>query len=104
MRKPIDENSRVINEAPQDTLALAVTYNATISSSTTITLNVLTTIIEVTAIGAGIYMKWGATATSTVFDEFIGANQTRTYVKPALQTSVQFLQESATAKLIVIEK
>lgn len=104
MRKPIDENSRVINEAPQDTLALAVTYDATISSTTTVTLNVATTVIEVTAIDKGIFMKWGAAATSSSFDEFIGANQTRTYIKPAGQTSVQFLEETATAKLVVIEK
>ena len=104
MRKPIDENSRVVNEAPQDTTALAVTYDATISSSTTVTLNAKTTVIEVTAIDKGIFMHWGAAATSSAFDEFIAPNTTRTYIVPAGQTSVQFLEETATAKLVVIEK
>ena len=104
MRKPIDENGRIVNEAPQDTTALAVTYDATISSSTAVTLNASTTIIEVTAIDKGVFMHWGAVATSSAFDEFIGANQTRTYVVPAGQTSVQFIEETATAKLVVIEK
>ncbi len=81
---------------------LARTYDATISSSTTVTFNSATSIIEVSAIDKGIFMKWGATATSSDFDEFIPANQTRQYV--ILATTAQFLEEVATAKLVVIEK
>lgn len=77
-------------------------YDATISSSTEVTLDSGTSYIEVTAIDKGIFMKWGAAATSSDFDEFIGANQTRVYVKQA--ATVQFLEEAATAKLVVIEK
>ena len=47
-------------------------------------------------------MKWGATASSTSFDEFIPANTTAVFV--VLAATVQFIQESATAKLVVIEK
>lgn len=82
--------------------SVAVTYDATVSSSTEITLNAATTYIEVSAAGAGIFMKWGATASSSAFDEFISANTTRIYKKQA--ATVQFIQESATAKLVVIEK
>lgn len=82
----------------------AVTYDATISSSTTVTLNAKTTIIEVTAIDKGIFMRWGAAVSSSNFDEFIGAGQTRHYVVPTGQTDVRFIEESATAKLVVIEK
>lgn len=102
--KPIDSNSRVINEAPPAVVALEETYDATISSSTSITLNVNTTYLEVSAIDKGIFMKWGGTAASTDFDEFIPANQTRAFVVPIGQTSVQFIEETATAKLVVIEK
>ncbi len=81
---------------------LAVTYDATISSSTAITLNSGTSVIEVTAIDKGIFLKWGATASSSSFDEFIGANQTRQYV--IQESTVQFIEETTTAKLVVIEK
>ncbi len=49
-------------------------------------------------------LKWGAAASSADFDEFIPANQTRQYVRPSGTSSVQFIEESATAKLAVIEK
>lgn len=78
------------------------TYDATISSSTEITFASGTTYIEVSAIDKGIFMKWGATATSSDFDEFIPANTSKIF---ALQgATAQFLEESATAKLVVIEK
>ena len=83
---------------------LARTYDATISSSTSITLNSGSTYIEVSAIDKGVFLKWGATASSTTYDEFIGANETRTYIIPSGITTVQFIEESATAKLSVIEK
>jgi hypothetical protein len=104
INKPIDANNRVINEAPPAVVALEETYYATVSSSTAITLNTATTYLEVSAIDKGIFMKWGGTASSSDFDEFIPANQTRAFVKPTGQTSVQFIEETATAKLVVIEK
>lgn len=85
-------------------VALEETYNATISASTAITLNTTTTYIEVTALDKGIFMKWGGTVSSTDFDEFIAPNTTRCYEVLDGQTSVEFIQESATAKLVVIEK
>jgi len=85
-------------------VALEETYDATISSSTAITLNAGTKMIEVTAIDKGIFLKWGGTAASTDFDEFIAPNTTRVYAVPSGQTSVQFIEEAATAKLVVIEK
>ena len=83
---------------------LEETYDATVSSSTSITLNTSTTTIEVSAIDKGIFLKWGATASSSDFDEFIAPNYTRTYVVPVGVTTVEFIEESATAKLVVIEK
>ncbi len=83
---------------------LEETYDATISTSTAITLNSATKYIEVTALDKGVFMKLGATASSTDFDEFIAPNTTRVYVVPTNVASVQFIEESATAKLVVIEK
>lgn len=81
---------------------LAVTYDATISASTAITLNTGTSVVIVSAIDKGIFMKWGATASSSAFDNFIPANTTQAFV--VLASTVQFIEESATAKLVVVEK
>lgn len=83
---------------------LATTYDATISSSTLLTLNTSTSTIEVSAIDKGIFLKWGGTASSSSYDEFISANSTRIYVIPTGATTVQFIEETTTAKLSVIEK
>lgn len=100
---PIDSNMRLI-PAPPAVLPLKVTYDATISSSTTITLQATTTYLEVSAIDKGIMMAWGRAATTSDFDEYISPNTTRAYIVPVNQTTVQFIESSATAILAVIEK
>ena len=92
-------------------VAIEETYDATVSASTEITLNVATKMIEVTAIGASIFMKWGTTdASSTDWDHVIPLNSTRQFAVPvetaatgALFTAVNFIEEVATAKLAVSE-
>lgn len=103
---PRDANNVTLSSPTSAPLGVALvpTYNATISSSTLLTLNTATTYVEVSAIDKGIFMKWGATASSSSFDEFIAANTTRAFGVPVGETSLQFIQESATAKLVVIEK
>lgn len=81
---------------------LQETYDATISASTAVTFASGTSVVAVSAIDKGIFMKWGATAASSDFDEFIPANSTRVFV--VLAASAQFIEEAATAKLVVIEK
>lgn len=83
---------------------LEETYDATVSSSTEITLNSGTSTIEVTALLKGIFMKWGGTVSSTDFDEFIAPDSTRVYVVPSGISTVQFIEEAASAHLVVIEK
>lgn len=83
---------------------LVATYDATISTSTSLTLNAGTTSLLVSAIDKGVFLKWGGTASSSSFDEFISANTTVLYIRPNGQTSVQFIEESATAKLVILEK
>lgn len=85
--------------------ALAVTYDATISASTEITLNASTTIIEVCALDKAVLLNWGTDdASTTVFDEVIAPNTVRQFAVPSGISAVNFIQESATAKLVVIEK
>ena len=83
---------------------LAITYDATVSASTEVAIASGASYIEVTALDKGVFLKWGATASSSAFDEFIAPNVTRLYIIPTGATSVQFIEESATAKLVVIQK
>lgn len=80
------------------------TYDATISASTAITLNAATTYIEVSAIAAGIFLKWNGTAATSDFDEYISPDETRLYIRPAGATTANFIQASANGILVVLEK
>lgn len=82
---------------------LAITYDATISSSTSLALNAATTGIEVTAIDKAILLKWGATASTSAFDGVVPANSTKVFSVPRGTTTVQFIEQSATAILICVE-
>lgn len=98
----------------QTTPAVAVieeTYDATISSSTELTLNAATTLIEVSAIDKTIFLKWGTSDVSTSdFDEVVSLNTTRQFIVPtdattnARYTAVNFIEQAATAILAVVEK
>ncbi len=89
--------------------AIVTTYDATVSASTSITLNAATRQILVTAIDKAILLKWGATASTSAFDQVIPANAQVMINRPidpatgALYTTVQFIEQVATAILIVQE-
>lgn len=90
--------------------SLAVTNNGSLASAASITLQATTSLIEVNTLSQGVYMRWGAVPTTTAFDEYIQAGFTRHYVVPINPTTglrfttVQFLQQAASATVIVIEK
>lgn len=101
---PIDANRNVAHDLPPAKVALDETYDATISSTTEITLNAATTLIEVTAIDKAIFMKWGADdASSSDWDHVIPANSTRRFAVPSGITAVNFIEQAATAILAVSE-
>lgn len=101
---PRDDNHVPIQGVGFSSTALAVTYDATISASTEITLNAATTVIEVTANAKPVFMKWGtADATSSVFDYLIAQDSTRTFHVPVGTTAVNFIEQAATATLAVAE-
>ena len=97
-----DDNGNVLETIPAS-VALEETYDATISGSTTLTLNAATKLLEITAIDKAIFYKWGATAASTDFDGIVAANTSKLVPVPLGQTSIQFIEEAATAKLAVVE-
>lgn len=106
---PLDANSKPLPLTPS-ILAYAITYDTTVSSSTTVTFNASTSLIEVSAISQGIFLKWGGTASTTTFDEYIQSGSTRHYVIPidastgVRYTTAQFIEQASAATLVVIEK
>lgn len=83
---------------------LEETYDATISSSTEITLNTGATSIEVSAITKGIFLAYNRTVSSSDFDEYVSQDSTRIYIIPEGVTTVNFIEQSATGALVCIQK
>lgn len=106
---PKDGNGVVAQLVPA-TAALAITYDATISASTEITLNTATTFVEVTAIDKAILLLWGISDASTsAFDEVIPANTSKGFFVPndasgVRYTALNIIEQAATAIAVVIEK
>lgn len=82
---------------------LAATYDATVSSSTAVTLNAATTGIEVTAIDKSIFLKWDATASSSAFDAIIAPNTTKVFSVPRGAVTANFIEQASAAILVCIE-
>lgn len=101
---PTDKRRHPIYGVGIEGAALAKTYDATISSATSITLNADTTYIEVTAITKGVFLKYAAGVTTSDFDEYIPAETSKGFVLPDSVTVVSVIEQSATAAVVVIEK
>jgi hypothetical protein len=101
---PVDANYKLIPNGDLVGTVLATTYDATISSATSITLQAGTTGIIVSAIDKGIFLRFQAGASSTAFDGFIPANTTVVFARPEDCTVISVIEEAATAKVVVIEK
>jgi hypothetical protein len=74
---PMDKNNHWSGEMPTAVSALAVrTINGiTSGNATSIDLKANTTYLEVSAYYNGVFMRYGTSATSTKYDEFIPAGQ-----------------------------
>lgn len=90
-------------------LPVAITYDATISTSTTVTFNAATRQIQVTAIDKAILLKWGATASTSAFDAVVSVGYPTVFnipTDPATKlpyTTAQFIETTTTAILVVCE-
>ena len=93
------EQNFINSKAP----TLVATYDASVSSSTTVTLGSTTTYIEVTAISKPILLKWDATASTSAFDEIIPADSTKVFYSKG-HTTANFIEQAASAVLVCIEK
>ena len=86
-------------------IALAQTYNTSISTSTEITLDTETSLIEVTALDDSVFLKYGTVdVTNANFDEFISAGSTRHYVIPSGVTAINVIDNGGSGAVVVIEK
>lgn len=102
---PTDDDRAKVQLVPSKT-ALAVTVDDTISTATDVSLNASTTFLEVSAVNAGIYMRYAASAAANAFDEYIMANTTRHFYVPSGVTVISVIQDASvgTAFCRIIEK
>lgn len=100
---PKDQSGNAIQLTSPES-AVARTLSSSISSATTINLNSLTALIEVTARNQGIYLRYQVGVSNSNFDEYILPDSTRHYVIPQGCTAISVIEEAATATVIVIEK
>jgi hypothetical protein len=87
-----------------DKVALLETYDTTIDTAQDITLEVATSLIEVNAIGQGIFLKYATGVTSSDFDEYIQEGQTRHYVKPNGVTAISYIGIAVGGAAVIIQK
>lgn len=99
----IDANSKPV-VGTMVGVALAVTYNATLSSAVNVTLNANTSYFEVAAIAKGVFLRYQATASSANFDEFIPQDSIRGFAVPDGVTVISVIQQASSAAVAIVEK
>lgn len=100
---PVDANDKPIAGSNQSGTSLAVTYDATLSSASDITLNAATTSFEVSAFTQSVLVKYAATASTSSFNAVVPANTTRMFIKPDGVTVISIIEAAASAATAVIE-
>lgn len=100
---PIDANNKEIANSNQMGTALAVTYDATISSATSVVLNASTTCFEVSAFTQSVLLRYAAAVSTSAFDAVIPANTTRMFMRPDGVTTISVIEAAATGAVAVIE-
>lgn len=100
---PVDANNKPIDNSNQLGTTLASTYDATISSATSISLNAATTSFEVSAFTQSVLLRYAASVSTTTFDAAIPANTSRTFIRPDGVTIISVIEATATGAVAVIE-
>lgn len=101
---PIDANNKEIQNGNLVGDVIAVTYDATISSATSLDLNAATTSYEVLAVTKPIFLRFAASVSTTVFDAFIDANTSRIFYRDPAVTTISVIEAAATANVAIIER
>jgi hypothetical protein len=86
-------------------VSLTRSVNASLSSSTEITLNTRTTFIRLYAIAQDVYLRWGIeNCNASTFDEVVPVGQVLDLSVPAGYTAFNAIERVSGATLIVVEK
>lgn len=101
---PVDGAAKGISYGNLVGTVLAVTFDATISSASDVTLNAATTSFEILAITQPIFVRFAATASSTNFDAVVAANQSKVFYRDPSVTVISVIQAAATGAMAVIER
>ncbi len=101
---PSDANRNPIAYGNLIGTVLAVTYDATISSATSISLNAATTSYEVLAIDKPILLRFAASVSTSAFDAVIAANCSKVFYRDPAVTTISVIEASATGGVAVIER
>lgn len=101
---PVDANNKEIQNGNLVGPVLATTYDATISSATSITLNAATTSYEVLAISKPIFLRFAASVSTSAFDAVIDADTSRIFYRDPDVTVISVIEAAATANVAVIER
>ncbi len=101
---PVDGAAKVIENGNLVGPVLATTFDATISSATSITLNAATTSFEILAVTQPIYVRFAASVSTSAFDAVVGANTSKVFYRDPAVTVISVLEAAATANVAVIER
>lgn len=101
---PVDANNKEIQNGNLIAPVIAVTYDATISSATSVSLNAGTTSYEVLAIDKPIFLRFAASVSTSAFDAVIAANTSKVFFRDPAVTTISVIEASATAGVAVIER
>lgn len=101
---PTDANSKVVQNGNPIGVVLATTYDATISSATSVSLNAATTSYEVLAIDKPVLLRFAANVSTSAFDATIAANQKVIFYRDPAVTTISVIEASATAAVSIIER
>ncbi len=96
------DHKSIINGGPFG-VPIAKTYDASLNTATDITLNTLTSYVEVAAIDKAVLLRYQATASTSNFDAVIPANSVRGFAVPSGVTVISVIEEQASAHVVVTE-
>lgn len=101
---PVDANDKVIQNGNPIGATIAETYDATISSATSLALNAATTSYEVLAITQPVLLKFAASVSTSDFDAIIPANQSKIFYRDPSVTTISVIEAAATGAVAIIER
>lgn len=101
---PVDAANKEIPNGTLGGTVLANTYNASISSAVSVSLNAATSSFEVFAFTQAALVRYQAGASTTNFDAAVPANTSRIFYRDPLVTTISVIQAAATGAMAVIER